>query len=1228
MKCLLLYQLKQRVGCILTALLLLDLSTPVGAQTPSWLKAGDTWDAATKTLTVNSNPVDSAYFGIRAFKRLILGADVTSVGKKAFAFCQHVDELYVFSNCAYDGRDSIFYATFFKKSYATIKWWGPVQNTLYTITPPDDFMVSAPVITYGGTDYYADRSWVTLTYSGSKQLKSVYFKPQNEVSYITNDHAIKATGKDNEWLFRMRDYNVDFKAEYNSIVPKILAVERKYTINENSAKGTVAGTFTVDYKAKDATTGNYEALTYTLGGKFANGTDVAEVFELEETNNTQGVRTVALKVKNTTKLDYETLYKADKRKAIAEKVRITVTATNSHTDANTQIEVSDVYESFSAKGGTFYIMEHSPGGSSVSAEYEPQAGTEIPDSRRDGMVKADAVDIYAAPARNITFSISPNNHGQQVTDAAKFTVDAHTGIIRTAKGAEFDYATSPKQYSFLVKADDGKNSKDVAVTVKLQDMNEPDFLQYTLGEGYIREDAAVGDYADKFSREKIQDAELLAQFDALGEITGYEMAGASGQHVDDIFGVNPTNGWIYVKEFIYLDYEALYPRNVFTINIKAKNAADQSVLISRTVTVVDVNERPVIKDQTFNINEGYQSTTAIIGKVKAIDPDSCSVVWSYRCAPGNHTYGFNKLHYVIEDAPADLPFEIDSQTGELLVIQGKALSYAKQNKYEFTVRVFDYPIDPWESSRSASAQITVNVKDVDNCPQFASDIPVLTVNENTQKGHVVGCVEAIDEDCLNGGSGKKPTYTLVAADDVPDDYKAFTIDNDGIIKVAKDDILNYEKQSVYDVRVVATDGNDAMLTASIDVSIYVNDINDAPTYEEKEYVLDLDENSAVGTYVGSVVADDEDTWSSFSYSLLDYVAGSHDSDAFRIDEEGKVFVVTNNLNFEKNKQYQMWVKATDNGEEKGFDSKHAMSLITINLTDRPDAPAFGEVTAIYEVDDGAVGKEIDVIELKDDDAYQAATLLCYLSNKDWPATVKAEDFLDVHLIKVGGSYPLSIVFMQKADYIKCFNPDKNDAIFDVVLTIQDADDLASSAETTIKVNIHPAVITFADNQKWLTYYDAEKNCLVPDGVKAYVVTDAENGVAKIRQVSYLKKGVPLLLEKSAGATSTFDYQESFADNLLKYASSEVANSDKLYVLYNGEFIHSSNNIQAGKRYLDLSGKAALTRSYIIGDGTTGLDVIDNAQPGVDNWYDLQGRRMAKPTQKGLYIKNGEKVVIK
>ena len=49
-----------------------------------------------------------------------------------------------------------------------------------------------------------------------------------------------------------------------------------------------------------------------------------------------------------------------------------------------------------------------------------------------------------------------------------------------------------------------------------------------------------------------------------------------------------------------------------------------------------------------------------------------------------------------------------------------------------------------------------------------------------------------------------------------------------------------------------------------------------------------------------------------------------------------------------------------------------------------------------------------------------------------------------------------------------------------------------------------------------------------------------------------------------------------------------------------------------------------------GDETTAI--IDNSQLTIDNWagawYDMQGRRIEKPTRKGLYIRNGVKVVIK
>jgi hypothetical protein len=49
-----------------------------------------------------------------------------------------------------------------------------------------------------------------------------------------------------------------------------------------------------------------------------------------------------------------------------------------------------------------------------------------------------------------------------------------------------------------------------------------------------------------------------------------------------------------------------------------------------------------------------------------------------------------------------------------------------------------------------------------------------------------------------------------------------------------------------------------------------------------------------------------------------------------------------------------------------------------------------------------------------------------------------------------------------------------------------------------------------------------------------------------------------------------------------------------------------------------------------GDIATGIGLIDNGQLTMGNsWYTLDGRRLdRKPTQKGVYIVNGKKVVIK
>ena len=83
--------------------------------------------------------------------------------------------------------------------------------------------------------------------------------------------------------------------------------------------------------------------------------------------------------------------------------------------------------------------------------------------------------------------------------------------------------------------------------------------------------------------------------------------------------------------------------------------------------------------------------------------------------------------------------------------------------------------------------------------------------------------------------------------------------------------------------------------------------------------------------------------------------------------------------------------------------------------------------------------------------------------------------------------------------------------------------------------------------------------------------------------------------------------------------------------FNGKnFIWVKNDLEVGanKAWLELPG-ASSARSIVLvfSDVVTGLKAMDNGQLTMDNWYDLNGRKLnAMPTKKGVYIFNGKKVV--
>ena len=54
-----------------------------------------------------------------------------------------------------------------------------------------------------------------------------------------------------------------------------------------------------------------------------------------------------------------------------------------------------------------------------------------------------------------------------------------------------------------------------------------------------------------------------------------------------------------------------------------------------------------------------------------------------------------------------------------------------------------------------------------------------------------------------------------------------------------------------------------------------------------------------------------------------------------------------------------------------------------------------------------------------------------------------------------------------------------------------------------------------------------------------------------------------------------------------------------------------------------------SRSFSIGDGTTGINSVPLNEEMINNhWYDLQGRKIQKPSKAGIYIQNGKKTIIK
>ena len=85
--------------------------------------------------------------------------------------------------------------------------------------------------------------------------------------------------------------------------------------------------------------------------------------------------------------------------------------------------------------------------------------------------------------------------------------------------------------------------------------------------------------------------------------------------------------------------------------------------------------------------------------------------------------------------------------------------------------------------------------------------------------------------------------------------------------------------------------------------------------------------------------------------------------------------------------------------------------------------------------------------------------------------------------------------------------------------------------------------------------------------------------------------------------------------------------------FNGKaFVFVKNAIEVGpnKAWLSVPGDISNVKALriVFGGDATGVNEVIEVNGVNDKWYDLNGRRIAMPTKKGIYVKNGKKVLVK
>ncbi|XP_029655269.1 protocadherin gamma-A5-like [Octopus sinensis] len=315
--------------------------------------------------------------------------------------------------------------------------------------------------------------------------------------------------------------------------------------------------------------------------------------------------------------------------------------------------------------------------------------------------------------------------------------------------------------------------------------------------------------------------------------------------------------------------------------------------ITLVINVLDENDnKPTFPTQNYSFFVDQQELAKTnekiyVGTLEAWDVDIDSKI---RYSLDESTPWYYADHFQIDEVNSIHNLQ---ERGDLFLIKSRQVKENPLRTYKLTV-IASNVLGSDEMRSTTSVNVNFPVKDKRLILLLRHKI--LNIQENQQHGQEVAELAVFSPDSLNPGFADcgvdSPYFRLIYAS------KA------GQFIVLTNQIFDYEQTS----RVVATitckyDGLSAQTKFTVDV-INVND--NIPKFRRNTYFVNSTENSGVGQYMLTVVADDADPDSRVSYSL-------DRTDILAIGRESGEIYSKINFDYELQSTYYVKLFATDNG---------------------------------------------------------------------------------------------------------------------------------------------------------------------------------------------------------------------------------------------------------------------------------------------------------------------------